>query len=261
MSDQKGSAGVLAGIFLASTLMFYIPRVVSISAWGVSAKLQSTLDEAKDIIERLKKLAEANAKATYLTVAWGNRLGSPPATEKQKVLDETDAQLRALGVDEAERKQIARPLVALIGIDIYRVYYTTMERLVFWKDTNERVAVAANGTSEAKTDYQKLINSIAAWRSLNSANFPSNDLNNYDLDEYLIRATPTAILDDAQKTAAENFRKKLLALYAGCVAKGGYTPETAGFLDRNLGENYLKPADARVKELFSVEVDAARPRP
>jgi hypothetical protein len=29
-----------------------------------------------------------SARASYLTIAWGNRLGTPPAREKQAVLDE-----------------------------------------------------------------------------------------------------------------------------------------------------------------------------
>ena len=63
-NDHKGSALTLAGLFIASALMFDLPRIVSISAWGVSAQLQSTLDNAKEVIERLKKLAEANAAVT-----------------------------------------------------------------------------------------------------------------------------------------------------------------------------------------------------
>ena len=67
---------------------------------------------------------------TYMTLAWGIRFGSPSAVDKQELLDEADAQLRALNVDEAERKQIAKPLVALVGVDLYTIYSQVMERFV-----------------------------------------------------------------------------------------------------------------------------------
>jgi hypothetical protein len=39
------------------------------------------------------------------------------------------------------------------------------------------------------------------------------------------------------------------------VQKGGYTPEAVAFLDRNIGENYLREADLKVKELFGLDVE------
>src|SRR6266481_5595697 len=74
MNQRVASSTVLAAIFLVSTLLFYLPQIETLSAWGISVKLQATLDRAQEIIERLKKLAEVNAKVTYMTVAWGNRL-------------------------------------------------------------------------------------------------------------------------------------------------------------------------------------------
>jgi hypothetical protein len=100
------SSGVLTTLFVAAFLLFYFPQLETFKAAGVEVRLRQTLDRAEEIIERLKKLAEANAKVTYMTLAWGNRFGTPSAVDKQRLLDETDAQLRALNVDEAERKQI-----------------------------------------------------------------------------------------------------------------------------------------------------------
>src|SRR5713226_987896 len=132
MNQRNASALTLLPIFLLATLLFYLPRLETLSALGISVKLQSTLNQAEEIIERLKKLAEVNAKVTYMTIAWGNRLGSPKAVDKQRILDEMDAQLSALKVGDAERRQITKPLVALIGVDLYAAYSQVMERIVFW---------------------------------------------------------------------------------------------------------------------------------
>jgi hypothetical protein len=176
MSQRNGSAVALMTIFLISTLLFYLPQLETFSALGVEVRLRKTLDRAEEIIERMKKLAEANAKVTYMTVAWGNRIGSPSAVDKQQLLDETDAQLRALNVDEGEREKIARPLVSLIGVDLYSAFSQVMERLVFWTDLKENRKLNANHTPETQAKYQELVASIGAWRKANAGNTPGRDL-------------------------------------------------------------------------------------
>jgi hypothetical protein len=252
MNDRNWSAGTLAGIFLVATLMFYIPRVVSISAWGVSAQLQNTLDRAEEIIERLKKLAEANARATYMSLAWGNRMGTPSAIEKQKVLDDIDAQLSALNVDKTKRQNIAEPLVAMIGVDLYFAYSRVMDRLVFWIDYAENRRLAGDQNSESLAQHQKFVNAVTDWRKANAGQSPYRDRQNYDLDTYLQRDIPAAILSDAQRSTAQTFSKTVLSLYEKCKEKGGFAPEAATFLDAQNGEDQLGAADRKVRELFGV---------
>ncbi len=255
MNQRNWSAGALAGLFVVSTLLFYLPQLETLSAFGIQARLRNTLDRAEEIIDRLKKLAEVNAKVTYLTLAWGNRLGSPSAVEKQKVLDEMDAQLHALKVDDAERLAIAQPLTTLIGVDLYTAYSHVMERIVFWIETLEARKLNTNRTPETEAAYQKLVTTIAAWRRANAGKGPGNDLPNYDLSSHLSRETPIAILSEPQKAAAQALRVELLRLYDSCAKRGGYTPEAAEYLDRHIGENYLREADMTVKELFGIDVE------
>lgn len=260
MNQRSGSALTLTTIFLLSTLLFYLPRLETLSALGISVKLQSTLDQAQEIIGRLKTLAEVNAKVTYMTMAWGNRLGSPKAVDKQKILDDMNGQLLALNVSDAERREIAKPLVALIGLDLYLSYSNVMERFVFWKNIFANRALSANRTPEAAAEYQKLSASIAEWRGLNAGKGPGDDLDNYDLRTYLVRDTPVALMSDTEKAAAETFRSQILAFYEGCVAKGGYTAEAATFFDSSIGNNALGAADAKVKALFGIEVETGPAR-
>jgi len=255
MNQRNVTAGTLAGIFLLATLLFYLPRLETLSALGIEVRLRNTLDRAEEIIDRMKTLAEANAKVTYMTVAWGNRLGSPSAIDKQKLLDQTDEQLRALKVDEAVRKTIAKPLIALIGVDLYQTYSQVMDRFVFWTQEKENRKLNANHTPEAQAEYQKVLAEIAVWRRANAGKGPGDNLQNYDLGSYLSRNTPTALLGEPQKAAAEAFRAEILWLYDDCASKGGYTPEAAAFLDRHVGENYQGAADLKVRELFGIEVE------
>jgi len=259
MNQRSGSALTLSTIFIIATLLFYLPQLETLSALGVEVRLRNTLDRAEEIIDRMKKLAEANAKVTYMTVAWGNRMGSPSPADKQALLDETDEQLRALKVDEMIRKTISKPLVALIGVDLYQAYSQVMERFVFWTELKANRKLNANHTPELQAEYQKLVLEIAAWRTANGGKTPGDNFPNYDLGSFLSRDTPTTLMGEPQKAAADAFRAEILRLYDGCASKGGYTPEAAAFLDRHVGENYRGAADVKVRELFGIEVEIGEP--
>jgi hypothetical protein len=54
--------------------------------------------------------------------AWGNRLGAPKATEKQRLLDAMDEQLAALNVNPDDANEIKRSHVRFIAFDFYTLY-------------------------------------------------------------------------------------------------------------------------------------------
>jgi len=104
--NEKGSAFTLGTLFLIGALIVFLPQVEFIKTLGVEAKLRQTVNEATVIIEKLKRLSAISAKSTYMQMAWGNRMGTPPAKEKQAILDEIDRQLGDLQVSSAERHEI-----------------------------------------------------------------------------------------------------------------------------------------------------------
>ena len=114
-------------------MLAYFPQLDSLNAIGVNVKLRRSLDRAEKILAQLRQLAVINAKTTYMETAWGSRLGSPPAKDKQAMLDIVDGQLSALKVSDAERKEIARPFVEFIGIDLHNIYFRVFERLLMLK--------------------------------------------------------------------------------------------------------------------------------
>jgi hypothetical protein len=103
-----------------------------IKAFKVAEVLQvetrETLNQAKEIIERLTKLAAISARASYLTIAWGNRLGTPPAKEKQAVLDEIDSQLTELKVSPKELADIQRPFVKMVRLDFFFLFQNVLNQ-------------------------------------------------------------------------------------------------------------------------------------
>ena len=155
-----------------------------------------------------------------MTLAWGNRLGTPSAADKQKLLDDTDAQLRALNVDEAQRMKIAKPLVDLIGVDLYFAYSQVMERLVFWLNNAEDSRFQRDHSPQSVEQHKAFVAKVAEWRKANAGNTPYRERQSYDLDVYLKREIPADLLNEAQRAKAQAPRERVLALYEGCKGKG-----------------------------------------
>ena len=70
------SAGFLTGLGLLCTLILFIPRLEVLKAFGIEAKLRRTYTEAVATLATVKRVAEISARASYLTIAWGNRMGA-----------------------------------------------------------------------------------------------------------------------------------------------------------------------------------------
>lgn len=69
MNDKKGSAITLAAIFLVCALIVFLPKLDVLEAFGVKAQLSKTLDRAEEIIGKMRRLSEINARASYMTMA------------------------------------------------------------------------------------------------------------------------------------------------------------------------------------------------
>src|SRR6266568_4690392 len=154
MNGRKGTAFTLLTIFLISTLIVFIPRLDVLEAFGVKAQLNKTLDRAEEIIGKMKRLSEINARASYMTMAWSNRMGAPSAKDKQAVLDEVDAQLTDLNVTPEERRQITRPYTQMIAWDFYLLYTRMLDRYLNWKSDDLVRRLNANQTEENRKAVQ-----------------------------------------------------------------------------------------------------------
>lgn len=248
-NNSTKSAAVLGGLCALAVAALYFPQLELFKAFGVEARLRSTLDRAEEIIARLKELAMINAKVTYLTMAWENRLGSPTAKDKQALLDEVDQQLVAFNVTEEERREIKKPLVQMIGLDLNNIYSQVMEQFVNWKRNDLTRRANSEQSEEAREALQKFTTEEAKWRTSTQGQTPFKELANYDLEKYLIINTPAAMMDEQQNAIAERFRAEVLQLYNACREKGGFVPAAAEFYD-----SYLRRTDAdrKMQELFGV---------
>jgi hypothetical protein len=216
MNQRIASAGLLSGLFLVAVLLFYLPQLEVIKAFGVEAKMRETLNEAQEIIARMKNLAEANAEATYGLIAFGNRFGGMPYDEKQRKIDNIDSQLKSLGATDSDIEKIkSKDFMPFIAYDIKEVFEKTLSQ-----------SVANINTSESNDWVQNF--QRGGWLSLETLRSRKGG---QQLTQSLMAEIPDMIkTDDGQKLGA--LATEIGSLYDGCLKKGGYTEDTIKFLPR-----------------------------
>jgi hypothetical protein len=106
-NGKIGAASALGAAFVVCGVFLFLSQIKTFKVWEVQVELRETLDRAEEIIGRVRKLASISARASYLTIAWGNRFDTPPAREKQAILDEIDNQLAELKVSPEEMADIS----------------------------------------------------------------------------------------------------------------------------------------------------------
>jgi hypothetical protein len=213
------ASGVLAGLFVASALLTYLPQMESFKAFGVEAKLQiqQNLDRAEDILRRVCELSIANAKVSYFDIATGGRWNSHDFREKQKAFDLIDEQLRSIGVGEKERQEIARPDINFIGYDLYLLFYKEVKSTI-QKHPQQEASVLQ------EWDRKYMPKGLAAIGSI----FKDGARLTAYLKELV---TPSLVShDDHEKPTA--VAESIGDVFDGCVKRRGYTDDCLSLLDR-----------------------------
>ena len=244
--ESLKTAAALSGLFFLCVVLAYLPQAESVSAFAVNVRLKKNVDLAKEAIEQLRDLAKVNARVGYTTLAWGNRMGAPSAEEKKALLDQVEQQLEVLRVSKAERKEIARPLVRLIGLDLYQSFVHTIDRYVHVRQRDYADQIRQHPDDQALKDaHQKHILAVNEWRA--QLDRPYDDIDGYNLRASLRRALPTLWVSAQDAEAARKLADEIQALYDGCVKQGGYTSEAAKFIDK-YGDT--KGFNDKLKETF-----------
>lgn len=244
MNDKIASAGLLSTIFLVCILVVYLPKLEILEAWGVKAHLVRTLNEADEILTKLRRLAVINAKSTYEAVGIGQRWAGHSAVENQARLDEINAQLAELGVPEKERRDLAITYVRLMGFDFYMHYVKTLERYFRFKRDALRMVGSRENNEAMKAEAASYDEVLREWKP--NINLFSQ-LASYSLEDELARVMPTKHLSESDRKGVEAFKNQVLRLFKGTENKAGLTQEAAAYLDtyKDLGGQ-----DKRIIELF-----------
>ncbi|XSC46994.1 hypothetical protein ACF1BQ_016105 [Bradyrhizobium sp. RDT10] len=231
MNKGNGSVGGTLLVFFAAGIVVFLPLIQQFSLpGGFETRMNNRVNEVKAVEETVRKIAAVNAKVTYMTLAWSNRMGAPSAKQKQALLDDVDKQIREFKVTEDERLRIVQPVVNMLKYDFflgYRqiVYDYAGIRYGILVENARNEAPESRAMRDAHSDgmskYNKRVDLDEVWRRLDSFNF----------GEELNVLTPTEWLNEEEKAIAADFRSKLVRIVAECEKKGGYTAEAAQLQD------------------------------
>jgi hypothetical protein len=234
LHDKLKASGVLGALALVAALLAYLPQLDSLSAFFVNVKLRSNLDRADEILARLRKLTIVNSKLAYTTLAWGNRMGTPQASEKQQLLDEMDQQLSDINVDPDERAGIKRSYIHFIAFDFYQLYTRTIDYALNRRMEALQAALQASPTDANRTAAQNFNTEMSQWRSksvASSENVPIDDFRHY-----LHGNTPNDAFSLDKTVKLEKLADQIADLFEASQRKGGYTTEAAKFYDQYNGD-------------------------
>jgi hypothetical protein len=233
-NNQKGSALTLGTLFLIGALIVFLPQVEIIKTLGVEARLRQTVTEAVATLANLKRLAQISARSSYLTIAWGNRLGTPSAKEKQAVLDGIDGQLEDLKITPAERAVIVGPWVRLIKADFFYILTQTIRKFATIKAGDLTDKIHATQSQEAHDAAHKHSDLITPWSKRTDEIRLFERLDGETLgaliDDYLPKSGEW--LTDKELAAFQRLKAEIVRLYADCEKKGGFTAKAAEFYDK-----------------------------
>lgn len=148
-----------------------------------------TLNEADEILAKLRELAVINAKATYMNIGVGNRMGPRSAVRNQAMLDEIDNQLLKFGVSAGDRRELSSSYVKLMGFDFYMLFARTMERYIGFKQDDMVARLSKEPENTAlKEELERWREGRKSWNP-NYALF--SQLNSYSLEDEINRTMPT----------------------------------------------------------------------
>lgn len=147
MSKGNGSAGPTLIVFLAACVVVFLPLISQFSLPGFEARMNNSVKEVKAIEDAVRKIATVNARVTYMTIAWANRMGSPSAKERQTLLDDVDKQIREFKVTEEERLRIVQPVVNMLKYDFFVGY-----RTVFYDYAASRYGILVENAQNEAAD-------------------------------------------------------------------------------------------------------------
>jgi hypothetical protein len=246
-NNEKGSAGILGTLFLVGSLIVFIPQLEFIKTFGVEAKLRQTVTEAVATLQNLKRLSQISARASYLTIAWGNRLGTPSAKDKQAVLDDIDAQLTELKITPEERAVIVLPWIRMVRSDFFSLFSRVIREFATLKASDLVAKIHATKSQEANDASMAHSELITPWSQKNNNFQPFERLESRTLaaviDEYM--PGKDGWLSEKEISAIEVFKQEIVRLNADCEKKGGYTAEAAAYYDR-----YSERQKEKAKELW-----------
>jgi hypothetical protein len=116
------AGSLVAALFVVVALFEFLPQMESFAAFGIKAQWRKKLDEAEEILEKLKQSTKASAQLGYYLLGWGSRMGGQTTGMKRDVAEQIDKALTNLGVDPDTLAIFKRDYLFFARFDLFQTF-------------------------------------------------------------------------------------------------------------------------------------------
>lgn len=233
-NDRVAAGTLMSGLFVVCVLFYYLPQMEYFKAYGVEAKMRARLNEADELLQKIRRLAVVAGKLTYHTLGWQSRLAHP-VREKQSLADDVDEVLSSMGVPGRELSDMKSNYIHFILVDLHWLFANQ-------DSTDKRLQVAlANIGSREKERIENLKERLKLVSASRRIGAPLRQ--GEDFREACERVMPEAGgLDETDANLLRDLMGQLCTIAEECVSKGRLTPEAAEMIENQgrLMERFIR---------------------
>ncbi|TNC07633.1 hypothetical protein FF100_31620 [Methylobacterium terricola] len=228
LTDSKGAAITMGGLFLSMGIVSQLDRFKSFEAFTIKAQLQDRIDRADELIKQLRTLSLLVAKAGYASTGLTTMSFGAVQASNYNLTKDFDAVLSTLSLTEDELQNVKQPLVKALAYRIWAGFFGVALAIPQYhpSDSSQRNPLSAkDGAALTTLNHNRLLSA-----------------NNADDLRVLLKMFLPDGMSPQQISAADGYIEKLITLYEGCRKAGGPTPEFIAFEAQALTGAQIAPA-------------------
>lgn len=246
--DRSATAAVSGALMVGLVLLNQLSIMESFEILSLKAKFVRRIDEAEDLLKRVRASAEVFARLNYWQVALGDRLSHMSWSQKRDLISDFDGLLGSLDIPHDRIGELKSPFLGIIALDLIRVLENSVsERL----DTHRRRAQAElqaylrshSPISPGDPEHQRLLDASRKFEE--PVRVKLEDARLSRVAEHADRWLRVA-LEPFEREKLEVVRSEILALSSACEQQQNVTPDTESYL-----EKFGLHTGARNRDLFA----------
>ena len=248
--DRTSSAGVAVALSFGAVLFRVLPTLESFEILGLKAKLRERIEEADEVLEKVRRVASIATKAAVMNATWSNRWGGMSFDKQSSLLDEQARELAALGVTSDTIADVKRPALTMLSYDLASAFFEVIEKVTRpYSDAYGRVVGELGKVPETDKDHdhsEKLAAAKAAQSSYSFSRYRSVLEKVTErpeaLESLMNEATSLYRWSAEDRKRLEALAKKMSAINSKVWSTGRMDEEAGKLLEKRGGDALFKEA-------------------
>jgi hypothetical protein len=235
--DRVPAATLMAGLFIVVVLFHYLPQMESFKAYGVEAKWRARLNEADEILRKLRQSTLASASLSYMTLGWGSRMGGAKLKEKQAVADQIDQSLVDLGVSDSQIYALKQGYIFFSKYDLFQTFDSIVQMKI---EKNLRPILKGLDSLNHEETNPEVVKLTRLRVKLEEKRRPIDlltELTKADFRTFCHDRVPNAAIEDGDRVVLEKFADTVSDIAERCASTGRVTDQAAELIEKYSIEN------------------------